>query len=828
MLATAFFACIGLTAHAGEGSQAFTCDLDFVPNAFPPYTAPAATIGFSGTGYSEMGLVCPEAVPLGVSVSDSDTIFIFCGGSCYEVGIPGVWSADWVTATIGAQGSPGGFITPAAQLDASMSDAPNVLFLPPKDLQPLETRNIRVVASIVNTCSQGFGDPVARISFFISVHRRQDKKYDVSFGGPLSFIPPLTKPPCLVVETVCELNQQLIPGDAPTVSISEFPDAGMVLGETRMIKSVAEDLDKLQAECGTPPGYDPVSSVFGEREFCDELDYVWSVVSSEGDGFFFQQGRSTLFQATKEGPITIDLTVLTADGEFASDQKTFEIFKPRVRVMSYDGGHPVYRDSTAVLYNKPHWRDSDGDGQATTPNGGGGDRRISAAYTKSSTGAPRHVVVDRVFVECGTPVPPSAIIRGDGPEAQDFSGCSCDDPDAADTELAFCDMTAEGALPNEVKKYDPYGITWEISFGNDNFVAAGDTDTWLYTVFKDPLSMLPKPFETLYDITCIASPGSADPSREQVRDSVWGAFSDLTVHRKERDGFNNPDDLQMAYWLNTETQCLDLAALLASPDGNGACGGWGQLLFASWAVQGVEGAVIHEVRPPQGNLFGFLLVQNWDRSDVAICAGDMGINQSRTDGRDETLFVYGNGLPNAPAVVPGADGTLETPPAGDDVVETTAFGPVLRSGENGLWESPAAPTDIVNPLFTLGAGLSHTTDAHPICIGTGPDMTLQSVPSGNDHIHHELGAIVPWPGYVWDLDGISAQGHMNNDPLSRFLNHHIVQLDTMWWDASYGVMKPTIEEYEDEVLWGWSADGVTAQEQTPAADADLIPHPNPL
>src|SRR5262249_53776424 len=71
-------------------------------------------------------------------------------------------------------------------------------------------------------------------------------------------------------------------------------------------------------------------------------------------------------------------------------------------------------------------------------------------------------------------------------------------------------------------------------------------------------------------------------------------------------------------------------------------------------------------------------------------------------GADYQHVAVGNGLPRSECVRPGADGILQSTPAGDDSV----FGTTILSGPNGICETPLAGDDVRPPNgVILGRGL---------------------------------------------------------------------------------------------------------------------------
>jgi hypothetical protein len=342
--------------------------------------------------------------------------------------------------------------------------------------------------------------------------------------------------------------------------------------------------------------------------------------------------------------------------------------------MRYGASHPVAKDTDGAAYDTPHWQDANDDGDAADP----GERRISAAYTRATK-----VQIERVFVDCDTKPMPGAVLKGGAPDMQEFVGPWCTDPTAAYDELVGCDIEASVALPNEVRKYEPYAIDWEVSFGDDYFVSVGTTDTWLYVTLNDPTASYPA-FESVYDISCKAADGQS--GNWGVVSETWREFTDRVVRRKSRDGFNNPDGIQMGYWVGTTT-CQNIVDMLKDPAGDGSCIAWAQLLRACWEIQGVTGGTVYQLVPAA---YDGMLVKDWQKCDPCLCLGGSGVNETMSHPADRTVIPFSQGYPYWYCVEPVPDGTLETLPGGDD-----GFGPTgIHTGADGVCDSIAVATDV--------------------------------------------------------------------------------------------------------------------------------------
>jgi hypothetical protein len=266
--------------------------------------------------------------------------------------------------------------------------------------------------------------------------------------------------------------------------------------------------------------------------------------------------------------------------------------------MDWKNSQGIKRDSNGSAYDTPSWSDENDDGDADDV----GDRRFPAAYIRTE-----HVEIGRLFVECGTTSPQSAVIKGLGPDQHEFKAANCIDPTATDTELVACDLRSDTPLPHFVKFYDSYTIDWEVSFADDYFVSAKSTDGMLYVTLNEPIAL--SYFESVYFISCSAA--FAEFSEQVVVADVWAEFTDQLIERKPRDGDNVVDGKTLKYWPTSTPPPLFLDGLMAHADGWGQSPAFSQLLSHCWSVQGVSSGRTYLVeRDPSDPTSGFL-VKNW-------------------------------------------------------------------------------------------------------------------------------------------------------------------------------------------------------------------------
>jgi len=112
-----------------------------------------------------------------------------------------------------------------------------------------------------------------------------------------------------------------------------------------------------------------------------------------------------------------------------------------------------------------------------------------------------------------------------------------------------------------------------------------------------------------------------------------------------------------------------------------------------------------------------------DQLTGVICAGQDGSFETTTLFTDDEQVANGDLCPDLCAssgcIVPGADGLLETAPAGDDVLV-----PFVSTGANGVAETTAASDD--QTAITPGSGAKRA-----VCVSAGPDGLAQTTICGN-------------------------------------------------------------------------------------------------
>lgn len=754
------------------------CAIAMDPEGYPQRPSGLITIGYGGAGYSKVDLYVPEPIPIMLDSADSDEILVYCQDACTRVGVPGTWHANW-SVTLWTAGEGWGFLNGDGTPVGGLLGPDNVLFLPPR-MAPSSSRDVELTCTLLDSCSvQGFEDNQEVITLNAHVETDLHGKYKVDLqilsGGASPISPKICDGGSGA--TICELSLNSSSHILPSAWIVDAPSA-MALGELRMLQGGGEDLDKLILECGTPYGYEPVDSQFDAFVYCDELFYYWEVLGGVGGGVFLEQGRSGIFRATQIGLVDIRLTVYDASGEQTYVDWTVDVVPPRIELARFGGTLSVYFDATNRAYPPDHWFDGNGDGDGVDPATGvfpalvPVDLRSPIAYKAGDI-----PVIEKARIVCGpfthtVAVTPSAVIRCKWvTSSRTFAGGSTFDVAANPAHLEGMEMEVEtgaASLPGLVD-YDPaLQCEWSVSFADDYFVSAGNSDNRYYVVLKEPVrGALPvestwQSWDTLYDVSCSAAKGAS--TEAEFLGDLWDDIAELSLSRKQYDAFNRPDNAELAYWGNGEGACQFLGEML-NPDhsdpqsnGTGSCRAFAELMDACLLLHGMDRGDGREIRV-RGEPYGVpndpagprILVRNWKvRAGGVICAGDDGIVETqKAAGTDDRQLI-----PLGVTVDPHLTGV--THPSGGDLPNPT----------------------------------NH--DEHLICVSTGPDAILQTTPAGDDHpvVGFSIGVLPYWESLIMGFDifpgpGVEAQN--NEDPGSVFGNHFVLLVGGQVYDPSYGI-----------------------------------------
>lgn len=191
----------------------------------------------------------------------------------------------------------------------------------------------------------------------------------------------------------------------------------------------------------------------------------------------------------------------------------------------------------------------------------------------------------------------------------------------------------------------------------------------VYVTLKTPVDAADA-YHTLVHIGSTKAKGETTPNG--VVDKIWSEFADRDVRRVKLQNGKVVSDIQMTYWKTPSTTCQDFQAILSKSDGDGSCIAWSQLLARAISDQGVSGAGIYEITAdttvnPGANGF---MVKHW-RFGSHITTGKDGINNSPALG-DDVLYTPVE-TSGAIAVLPGANGILDSLAKGDDTVADGVF-----------------------------------------------------------------------------------------------------------------------------------------------------------
>lgn len=388
--------------------------------------------------------------------------------------------------------------------------------------------------------------------------------------------------------------------------------------------------------------------------------------------------------------------------------------------------HNVLQDDTGEPYGTPHWVDRELlDGQpATTAT----DDNFPVTYVAGNT-----MEVEATFEISPSPPPallPGLIVEGEGPGGLRFFGA---EGLLRGSAVSF-ETASEVGLPNKIDKLS-LPLLWRLSSdGGQSWLNAGRTESRVYVTLGKPQEQS-RLFETVLDIGCREASGEDTTAGAIAR--IWSEFRSLNVERKDRDGFNKPDEVVMRYWLDqgdpnipvVEKKCQSVEAMLSSEaigglQGIGTCTAWSELLIAVLRNQGIDGAERCEVVPDRAvhpDASGFL-VRNW-KFEKHIRVGFDGRLQSVPDPRDLAVCETGAGFAGTPCVGPGENGVLETVPDSSDRI----LDGVIVAGVDGI-----CGTAVQTGLDDAQIRQPGEADPDARCVFPGPDGILDTLVHPND------------------------------------------------------------------------------------------------
>lgn len=416
---------------------------------------------------------------------------------------------------------------------------------------------------------------------------------------------------------------------------------GLLLGEIRTICVNFRDLDLLESECGDQAPNCPPANHHSEKKICDRVVPDWKIVANpepeRGDGVFlwpigWPMGRVALFRATKAGPVEIKVEVQREElPEKPSVTIPFPIRQLNVRSLSFANHHGVLMDAAngdglgspaRFPYSAPHWFDKNLDGEATEA-GDVLDRRFPVCYSRG-----QKLAIQRVeFAEPSMSVPEYPIVArakcsfGDAPSQSTLFQLTLTPTGPVGGRYFVAQFSAgdelESAIPfpNSIQLYDPLVIEWDVSFSNDLYSWAGETDNFAYIVMGAEIGNQPKaqPIESVLYVSCRAADHGHEESQasaDLVFQRIYARFRSLQLKCKPYHGNNVIDDRELGYHLNgaavpngnVASNRNLLLASLGPPITNlgrasGSCGAFAQLLMSCAGVHGINNTTRLRVLP---------------------------------------------------------------------------------------------------------------------------------------------------------------------------------------------------------------------------------------
>jgi hypothetical protein len=664
------FAALALLLASQAVAQCDECPLSFPIDPFPQRIIPKVAIGWnSQSRYQDSGLLGPMLVPIEIQSRDQDTMHILCAGNCTKLKTFGDWTIDWKVEGYDInQAYPfqqGSIVTPHADRVNQLTDRWAILYLPPEDLGLGQTRNIELNATIRDLCEKG-ADKDATVKFTGWVKRTTGGwEIDLSHDQPV--IQKEIEIQCPFVESECELVGPLLdPYTPPSERYRDIPGK-MFLDEVRAFTFAAEDLDRVQAECGIPT---QPCSTFGLDTYCDEVSYSWTVtnVNSEdtGNGIVevfgsmdpnsatfgtVPRGQTIMFSSTLPGKLRLVITATSKSGDSAVFTHDLEIFVRRTKYVNHadtdqheifvDGQKPLSYTNFAAAGLPPgvEWIDWTDDGDADDQ----GDQNFPMAYTRGKQ--PQLDFFAQIATE--TKSMPGAVLYGrDTTLGVDYAArLSWSIHIALPNSLFLWEPETFGNLPNAVGKH-VHKVVWEVFYVPLRPPVHRPThDYRVYTVLSDPNpvtthstpragelnSAIYRHWESAYDISCRAAAGAM--TEAAVRSGLLahyaagnGAAAGLA--RKPINGINQPDGGVMRYWGEVASvpygsTCSNVESMLwPLGAGIGRCGSMTQLSKLCLGVHGVDSFVsvfqaslpvrrLDPMNPPQGTIIPIPGARAW-------------------------------------------------------------------------------------------------------------------------------------------------------------------------------------------------------------------------
>lgn len=240
---------------------------------------------------------------------------------------------------------------------------------------------------------------------------------------------------------------------------------------------------------------------------------------------------------------------------------------------------------TRIKYEKPHWVDANGDGDADDE----GDQNYPVAYTRKTK--PK---IEAKF-ECGVDLSGQTIkIKATG-----SGGIAIPETDAT---VSGCTVTlmpeeSSGEFVDTIKHYDhktsgqEFELAWEMQIGSSGWFSVGETKHTVYLTFAAPSTSLISRQESLFKIACENSDGIglSNQGAAEITQSIWSGFTGLDMQRV--------DGTLLKYYgdYTTAPDNFNTSGLLRAADGQ--CRGWVSLFIDARRVHGLDDASRHQILP---------------------------------------------------------------------------------------------------------------------------------------------------------------------------------------------------------------------------------------
>jgi hypothetical protein len=238
---------------------------------------------------------------------------------------------------------------------------------------------------------------------------------------------------------------------------------------------------------------------------------IWELPTQDLPLTLYIEGYDT---STQLRDAYLTLTLLHEDEDVAEDEVLVTVVDLGLKEVSFSGTkyHEVRLDDNSGDYSAPHWQDNssplDGDAEDT------GDRKYPVCFTRNTKMKTSVKIIAAPTAALGGAVK----IRGDGSDAADI-------PETVATvngnEVTITDVEATGAFPNEVKRYNPFYVRWDISCADGGgWTNAGLSDNEGFITLEDP-ACSPR-FRTVLHVAC-KNGGATD--YDTCLTNTWACFS---------------------------------------------------------------------------------------------------------------------------------------------------------------------------------------------------------------------------------------------------------------------------------------------------------------